>query len=161
MNELVKLSTPESISNFSAGLKTLIVNNHLYQNIKGKNYVLVDGWQVAGGLLGITAQVESLENQSDEKIIKYRAEVSLVDTNGNKVGSGIAICTNKESGKGNFEEYAVASMAQTRATGKAYRLKLGWLMKIAGFESTPFDEIVKKENISIVDAKINDSEENK
>ena len=32
-------------------------------------------------------------------------------------------------------------MAQTRAEGKAYRLLLGWLMKAAGFEATPAEEM--------------------
>ena len=49
---------------------------------------------------------------------------------------GFAICTNKEKRQTAFDEYAVASMAQTRAVGKAYRIYLGWIMKMAGFEST-------------------------
>ena len=53
----------------------------------------------------------------------------------------MAICTNKEPGKTNFDEYAVASMAQTRAVGKAFRLKIGWLLKIAGYETTPAEEM--------------------
>ena len=32
--------------------------------------------------------------------------------------------------------FAIASMAQTRALGKAYRMGLSWIMKMAGFEGT-------------------------
>ena len=32
-------------------------------------------------------------------------------------------------------------MAQTRATGKAFRIPLGWLMKASGFEATPSEEM--------------------
>jgi hypothetical protein len=32
-------------------------------------------------------------------------------------------------------------MAQTRAEGKAYRMLLSWLMKAAGFEATPAEEM--------------------
>ena len=53
----------------------------------------------------------------------------------------MAICTNKEHGKTNFDEYAVASMAQTRAVGKAFRMKIGWLLKVAGYETTPAEEM--------------------
>ena len=43
--------------------------------------------------------------------------------------------------KRSFDEYAICSMAQTRAVGKAYRLLIGWLMKSAGYEATPLEEM--------------------
>jgi hypothetical protein len=54
---------------------------------------------------------------------------------------GYAVCSNKENSKRRFDEYAIASMAQTRAVGKAYRNILAWLMKAAGFEATPAEEM--------------------
>ena len=57
------------------------------------------------------------------------------------VSVGHALCSNKERSKRSFDEYAILSMAQTRAEGKAYRLLLGWLMKAAGFEATPAEEM--------------------
>ena len=139
--EQVELVSPNQIMGFATELKDLIVKNHLYTDIRGKNYVNVEGWQIAGAFTGTFPVVESLENLSDEDSFKYRAEVSLRDKEGNKVGSGFAICTNKEPGKKNFDEYAVASMAQTRAVGKAYRMKIGWLLKVAGYETTPAEEM--------------------
>src|SRR6185369_14512327 len=43
--------------------------------------------------------------------------------------------------KRRFDEYAIASMAQTRAIGKGFRNLLGWLMKAAGVEATPAEEM--------------------
>lgn len=137
----VELTNPSDIMNFATNLKELIVQNDLYSNIKGKNYVNVEGWQIAGAFTGTFPIVESVENLSDGSSYKYRAEVSLRDSAGNKVGYGVAICTNSEAGKKNFDEYAVASMAQTRAVGKAYRMKIGWLLKVAGYETTPAEEM--------------------
>jgi len=143
--EEVNLSSPNDIMKFATDLKGLILENHLSTLIKGKNYVNVEGWQIAGAFTGTVPIVESVENQSyktnDKVIYKYRAEVSLVDKEGNKVGYGVAICSNKEYGKENFDEYAIASMAQTRAVGKAFRMKIGWLLKIAGYETTPTEEM--------------------
>lgn len=139
--EQVNLSSPSDIMNFATNLRDLIVQNKLYTSIKGKNYVNVEGWQIAGAFTGTFPIVESVEKLSDEKCHRYRAEVSLRDKDGNKVGYGVAICTNKEHGKENFDEYAVASMAQTRAVGKAYRMKIGWLLKVAGYETTPAEEM--------------------
>lgn len=139
--EQVELASPSDIMNFATQLKQIIVDNKLYTNIKGKNYVNVEGWQIAGAFTGALPIVESVENLSDEKNYKYRAEVSLRDKDGNKVGYGVAICTNREPGKKGFDEYAVASMAQTRAVGKAFRMKIGWLLKVAGYETTPAEEM--------------------
>lgn len=139
--EEVNLSSPNDIMKFATNLKELIIQNRLSTPIKGKNYVNVEGWQIAGAFTGTFPIVEVVENLSQGTIYKYRAEVSLRDKEGNKVGYGVAICTNKEMGKQNFDEYAVASMAQTRAIGKAYRMKLGWLLKIAGYETTPAEEM--------------------
>ncbi len=137
----IELTNPNSIMAFATNIKELIVQNKLYTDIKGKNYVNVEGWQIAGAFTGVFPVVENVENLSEGEIYKYRAEVSLYDQSGAKVGSGVAICTNKEAGKKNFDEYAVASMAQTRAVGKAFRMKIGWLLKIAGYETTPAEEM--------------------
>ena len=139
--EQVELVSPSQILNFATNLKDMIVKNKLFTNIRGKNYVNVEGWQIAGAFTGTFPIVESVDNLSDDKCYRYRAEVSLRDKDGNKVGYGVAICTNKEAGKTNFDEYAVASMAQTRAVGKAYRMKIGWLLKVAGYETTPAEEM--------------------
>ena len=139
--EQVELVSPSQILNFATNLKDMIVKNKLFTNIRGKNYVNVEGWQIAGAFTGTFPIVESVDNLSDDKCYRYRAEVSLRDKDGNKVGYGVAICTNKEVGKTNFDEYAVASMAQTRAVGKAYRMKIGWLLKVAGYETTPAEEM--------------------
>lgn len=137
----VNLGNPNDIMKFATNLKELIVQNRLSTPIQGKQYVNVEGWQIAGAFTGTLPIVEKVEDLSVGNHYKYRAEVSLQDKEGNKVGYGVAICSNKEKGKQRFDEYAVASMAQTRAVGKAYRMKLGWLLKIAGYETTPAEEM--------------------
>lgn len=149
--EEVNLNSPQDVLDFATMLKNLVVENNLYTSIRGKNYVNVEGWQIAGAFTGTFPVVEVVENQSQGTFYKYRAEVSLRDKDGNKVGYGVAVCTNKEAGKQNFDEYAVASMAQTRAVGKAYRMKIGWLLKVAGYETTPAEEMDAVVEASTVD----------
>ena len=140
--EQVELTSPSQILDFENSLKKMIVQNKLYTDIKGKNYVNVEGWQIAGAFTGTFPVVEKVEELPAEPgEYKYRAEVSLRDKEGNMVGYGVAICSNREAGKKNFDEYAVASMAQTRAVGKAFRMKIGWLLKVAGYETTPAEEM--------------------
>lgn len=72
----------------------------------------------------------------------YRCECSLKNmATGEIVGSGYALCTNIESKKTGFDEYAVLSMSQTRAIGKASRNLIGFVMNHAGLESTPAEEM--------------------
>lgn len=160
--ESVQLGNPAQLIEFATTLKQFIVEQKLFTNIKGKNYVEVEGWQFAGAATGTVPIVVSVEQiptdsfidaEKKKPEIKYRAEVELrrvIDDQ--KIGYGVAICSNKESKKVTFDEYAVASMAQTRATGKAYRNTFAWLMKIAGYEATPAEEAdeikVKKDNLS-------------
>lgn len=134
------LSDPKSMKPFANELKEFIVKQQLYTPIQGKNYVNVEGWMFAGGSMGLVAVVESCDRLERDPEIAYRATVIVY--NGDKVVSrGIAICSNKERSKANFDEYAIASMSQTRAIGKAYRMLLGWLMKAAGYEGTPREEV--------------------
>lgn len=140
--EVVNLTSPQAVVKFSNDLKQIIVDNKLYTPVKGKNFVNVEGWQIAGAFVGITPIVTNVENLSEGDCYKYRAEVKLVQYGSDTpIGYGVAICTNKEANKRNFDEYAVCSMAQTRAISKAYRLAIGYLMKLAGYEATPAEEM--------------------
>lgn len=157
MNEVAtqpSLTNLESLKTFSKELKNFIVSQKLYTNISGKNYVEVEGWQFAGGSLGLSAVLKTcnkLERGEFTFTDKNNIEVTLQEIaydawvevySGDRiVSSGFAMCSNKEVKKRSFDEYAVASMAQTRATGKAYRMLLGWLMKQAGYESTTAEEM--------------------
>jgi hypothetical protein len=71
----------------------------------------------------------------------YECSCDLKSINtGNIIGQGHAVCTNAESGKTDFDMYAVASMSQTRAIGKAYRNLIGYIMNAAGYETTTAEE---------------------
>ena len=109
-----------------------------------KNYAHVEGWQFAGGLMGIYPKVVSVENLSSGTEKKWKADVELIFIkDGRAVGFGSAVCSNQEGKKKSFDEYAILSMAQTRAIGKAYRNSFGWVMKLAGYEATPSEEMFK------------------
>ena len=123
-------------------LAKFIKDNKLTTNVQGKEFVNVEGWQYAGSRLGIVPIVEHVINVSSETELKYQAKVTLWDLrHGVTVGAGFAVCSNKESGKKFFQEFAIMSMAQTRAIGKAYRNILAWIIRAAGYEPTPAEEM--------------------
>ena len=122
-------------------IKDYAVSQNLVSNIKGKAYPNVEAWQYAGLLLGLFPRVTKVENLSTDKEYKYRAEVEIRKASGEVVSTGVGVCSNKEAKKKYFEEYAICSMAQTRATGKAFRLLVGWMFKLADLEATPAEEM--------------------
>jgi len=127
-------------------LQKFVKANKLTSNIQGKEFPNVEAWQFAGGLLGLSSMLESIDDRSTADEIKWHATVQVIHlATSNVVGRGFATCSNKESTKKFFADYAIASMAQTRAVGKAYRLALGWLMKAAGYEATPAEEMQEQE----------------
>ena len=141
-NPSYELINKDSMLQLSNELSKLIREKGLSSNIQGKQFVNVEGWQFAGASLGLMPIITDTKDLSNETTIKYMAtcEVRNINT-GNVVATGIALCSNAEKTKRYFDEYAILSMAQTRAIGKAYRNLLAWLMKAAGFEATPAEEM--------------------
>ena len=145
MYDLIKADDMLELSN---QLAKLIKEKGLSSNIQGKQFVNVEGWQFAGaslGLMPIITETTDLTRRGTEPgqvEIKYMAKCEVRNINtGQLVATGVAICSNFEHSKKRFDEYAILSMAQTRAIGKAYRNLLAWLMKAAGFEATPAEEM--------------------
>lgn len=140
--ESYDIAKSDETLHLAVDLAKFIKENRLYQNIQGKEYVNVEGWQYAGSRLGILPVVEHVVNISTDDEIKYQAKVNLLDLRSQQVvGAGFAICSNKEQGKKYYQEFAIASMAQTRAIGKAYRNILAWIIRAAGYEPTPAEEM--------------------
>ena len=142
------LINSDSMLNLSKDLAKLIKEKKLSSNIQGKEFVNVEGWQFAGASLGLmpiiteTIDLTRRGTEPGQVELKYMAKCEVRNINtGQLVATGVAICSNFEHSKKRFDEYAILSMAQTRAIGKAYRNLLAWLMKAAGFEATPAEEM--------------------
>ena len=132
----------DSMLQLATELSKLIKEKGLSSNIQGKQFVNVEGWQFCGASLGLMPIITITTDLSKDDEIKYMATCEVRNiTSGQLVATGIALCSNKEKTKRFFDEYAILSMAQTRAIGKAYRNLLAWLMKAAGFEATPAEEM--------------------
>lgn len=151
--ESYDIARSDETMHLAIDLAKFIKENNLYQNIQGKEYVNVEGWQYAGSRLGILPVVDHLINVSQDGEIKYQAKVNLLNLRSEQVvGAGFAICSNKEQGKKYYQEFAIASMAQTRAIGKAYRNILAWIIRAAGYEPTPAEEMDYSGNVPEVKA---------
>lgn len=123
-------------------LGTAIKRGHMSTSIQGREYVLAEGWAYLGSMLGVfprTVRVEPMGESADPD--GYEAHVELVTRDGSVVGGAIAECSRLEKSWADRAPYALKSMAQTRATGKAYRMAFGYVMRAAGYEATPAEEM--------------------
>jgi len=110
-------------------------------NIQGRQYPKVEWWTTAGASLQLFPVEESCR-RIDRRDGSYGYEAKIgVYRSGQLVTRGSAICMNSENNWGNRDEYAVRSMAITRATAKAYRIGLSFLAVLAGLEPTPSEEV--------------------
>jgi hypothetical protein len=144
------IDTPNKAKQMAQVLSKHIQDNKLSVKIATNNYVMVEGWQFAGGLLGLFPMIKEVKELGPNKWMAV-AEIYRGDR---VVSTGYAICSKAESKKSNFDEYAIISMAQTRAIGKAYRNYIGWVIKMAGYESTPAEEaekISQQQKIPVID----------
>lgn len=94
----------------------------------------------------------NVSNEITRPYFAYECECDVLRlSDGSRVNYGVGLCSNLELLKSGFDEYSVNSMSQTRAIGKAYRNLLGFVMKAAGMETTPaeeMDEVNKREEDS-------------
>jgi hypothetical protein len=109
-------------------------------NIKGKQYPKIEWWTSVSASLGLFPRVLYSKRLDREGEIAYEAKVE-VHRNGIVMASGEAMCSNREARWQHADEYAIKSMAITRASGKAYRIPLSFLAVMAGLEVTPAEEM--------------------
>lgn len=122
-------------------LKDIIEKAHLTKVIQQKTFVLVDGWTAMGAMLGVFPVLDYCRRIERENERAYESRIVLRHISGAVVGAGEAICSSSERTWSSRDEYAIKSMAQTRATGKAYRLSFSWIMAMAGYQPTNAEEI--------------------
>lgn len=134
----------EEATDIANQLADIIKTKKLYKPIGAKSHVFVEGWTTLGALLGVFPYPESSVRLDREDEIAYEASVIVRTLDGVEVSKGEAICSSKEANWRNSDEYAIKSMATTRATSKAMRIPLGWVMVLAGYSATPAEEMMGK-----------------
>lgn len=132
-------------SGVATALARVVNEQKLYAVVNGKKFPTVEAWTLLGSMLGVfpvTEWVHELLNE-DGTVRGFEARVRAQTLSGRTVGAGEARCIRGESQTWHLkaQEYAVSSMAQTRATSKALRGPLDFVFKLAGFQPTPAEEM--------------------
>lgn len=140
-DEILKKAT--GIANVLAGL---IEQQGLAKDVGGrKKHVEVGGWQALGTMLGaFGGQPLHAETQWTRPLPDgdgWEACVEIRTPGGVVVGRAEAMCDRSESKWRSRDNYAIRSMAETRAESRAFRRAVGWIVALAGYNPTPAEEM--------------------
>jgi hypothetical protein len=145
----------QAASRVATVLTDVLKKQNLTSRISGRDHVQVEGWQTVGSMLGVFPVLEEvvelpwpepvpqeLVNQkASGRKFGFTARYRAQRANGDVVGGAEAECSRTESKWKARDDYALRSMAQTRATSKALKAPLGFVVALAGFATTPADEM--------------------
>lgn len=143
-------------------LMEVVKAQSLFQKIGPREHLLVTAWQFLAHFYGVTAKIVEVRPIVDELTgaagFEATADALLVAT-GQVISSGRAMCLNNEDnwntrpkyeyqnnervqvGNVRVPSYQLASMAQTRAIGKVLSNVLRFVVALAGYDTTPAEEM--------------------
>jgi hypothetical protein len=142
---VTRKQSPKQITNFgvraSKQLMEIVSQTNWTVNIQGNKYLRFEGWQTVGKFFGYTVKTEDTKYVEFGEVKGFEAKSVILDQNGLVIGGAEAICMNDEKNWQGKPLYALKSMAQTRASAKAFRQILSWVVVLAGYNPTPAEEI--------------------
>ena len=98
----------------------------------------VEGWTLCGTMLGVFPWLEWTRPLPRG----WEARVEARTLDGRGIGAAESECLRSEPKWKDRDDFHLRSMAATRATSKALRQPLGFVMHLAGYNPTPAEEIV-------------------
>jgi hypothetical protein len=110
--------------------------------LNGEQYIEFDDWQTVGEFYGYSVQTNAAEPIEIEGVkgAKAKAQLLFMRT-GEVVGGAESYCMRDEPNWKTKPWFQLASMAQTRAAAKAFRNRLSWVVVLAGYKTTPAEEL--------------------
>lgn len=118
-------------------LMPVVRSKNLISNIQGREHLRVEAWTTLGAMLGVTPVCTWTRKLEDG----WEARVEARTLDGRVIGAAEAECLRGESTWAKRDDYALRSMAQTRATSKALASVLRFVATLAGVEGTPAEEM--------------------
>lgn len=148
-------------------LMDFVEKRQLFQQIGKNRHIYIEAWQFCGHFYGITAKeretVPFLDELTGAAGFKSTADIVLINS-GQVISAASALCLNNEDNWNERPKYAwengnrtqvgttrvpsqqLASMAQTRAMSKALSNVLRFVVVLAGFSTTPAEEMTGDEH---------------
>jgi hypothetical protein len=125
-------------------LKRALREQGMIQRVGDRDHIKIEGWQTVGILRGVTAipiWTRPIEPRSEEGHWGWECRVEAHSLSGQILGAGEAMVTRHEKRWASAEDYALRSMAQTRAQSKALKSVFAFVVTLAGYSPTPAEEM--------------------
>ncbi len=122
-------------------------------DLRGKKYIRAEGWQALAAANGLSPRISMVEEMQNGDI---RAVCDLIRlSDGETVASSEGFVGTDEPMWQNRPRYARRGMAQTRATSRACRSALAWIVPLldADLSTTPAEEMEEAAPVSKAKAK--------
>jgi hypothetical protein len=143
----------------------------LFKTIGASRHLLVEGWQMLGSMYRVTTSIESTRYLDFGNVTGWEATAKAIYVpTGQEISRADAMCLSDEENWGPRNKYEwvyedgkkvkkligstptptqqLRSMAQTRASSKCYANLLKFVARMAGFASTPAEEMTGHEDTS-------------
>lgn len=144
--ELVQYYEPEPrevvarAAKMAEALMQVIEKAHgLAVDIRGRRYLRVEAWMTLAAFVQASVGIEEVAPLPDGQ--GYVAWAVVTARDGRRLARAQASCSRDEEAWAERPDYAVRSMAETRAAAKALRLAFAHVPVLAGFEATPAEEV--------------------
>lgn len=118
-------------------LMPVVREKNLTVSISGREHLRVEAWTTLGAMLGVTpvcSWTRKIENG-------WEARVEARTLDGRVIGAAESECLATESRWSDADDFAIRSMAQTRATSKALASVLRFVATLGGAAGTPAEEM--------------------
>ena len=137
----------EVASRLATVLRDIVERQHLFAVISGRKYPQVEAWMTIARLDNVVAREPHGQPPVRRDDGSYEAFAEIVRlSDGMVIGASSALCgTPDDMPWAKRPEPARRSMAQTRATSRAFRQQYSWIMALAGYEPTPAEEMPRDE----------------
>lgn len=130
----------------AAELQGIISKKNKPVMIGNEQYLEFEDWQTVGRFYGVTAKVTDVRFTTEYGGQGFEARAVAVDVHtGRELSAAESMCLDSEERWHGRELFQIKSMAQTRACAKALRNVLSWVVVLAGYATTPAEELTGDE----------------
>lgn len=140
----------------SSAIADVLAEGNGFKTIQGKKHITIEGWQTLCAMTNHSVEIEwsrpipGMAHSNGTQTWEARALVR--DQSGKVVAAGESMADPSEPdamkkwAKGG--NYAVRSMAQTRAMSRAAASRMRYIVQLAGFSGTPSEEIPEHQQVT-------------
>jgi hypothetical protein len=132
----------QEASKAANALKKIVDGKKKKFMLNGEQYIEFEDWQTVGKFYGLSARATRTALVQVGEVRGYEADAEVIHVvSGQVVSRAEAMCLNDEPNWKGKPLFQLRSMAQTRACAKAFRNCLSWVVVLAGYKTTPAEEL--------------------